>query len=109
MIISEVLFWGMFGICAEITFTAVFDLISKKKIGLKDALIGFKFDMKFLDGKVYTINNGGGKIIRPNYRKVIPEMGIKRGERKGNLVIQFSIEFPDTLSDEQKKKIESIL
>ena len=48
------------------------DLIYKKKIGLKDALIGFKFDMKFLDGKVYTINNGGGKIIRPNYRKSNP-------------------------------------
>ena len=34
MIVSEVLFWGMFGLCAEITFTAIFDLISKKKIAL---------------------------------------------------------------------------
>ena len=36
MIISEVLFWGMFGICAEITFTAIFNLISKKKISLME-------------------------------------------------------------------------
>ena len=34
MHISEVLFWGMFGICAEIGFTAIFDLITKKKIAL---------------------------------------------------------------------------
>ena len=32
MYISEVLFWGMFGICSEVAFTAVFDLIKKKKI-----------------------------------------------------------------------------
>jgi len=34
MHISEVLFWGMFGICAEIAFTSIFDLITKKKIAL---------------------------------------------------------------------------
>jgi uncharacterized membrane protein len=34
MHISEVLFWGMFGICAEVAFTAIFDLYTKKKITL---------------------------------------------------------------------------
>jgi len=34
MYISEILFWGMFGICAEVAFTAIFDLITKKKIAL---------------------------------------------------------------------------
>ena len=34
MHISEVLFWGMFGICAEVAFTAIFDLITKNKITL---------------------------------------------------------------------------
>ena len=34
MHISEVLFWGMFGICAEVAYTAIFDLITKKKITL---------------------------------------------------------------------------
>ena len=34
MQIPELLFWGMFGICAEVAFTAVFDLIKKKKIAL---------------------------------------------------------------------------
>lgn len=34
MYISEILFWGMFGICAEVAFTAIFDFITKKKIAL---------------------------------------------------------------------------
>jgi len=34
MYISEILFWGMFGVCAEVAFTAIFDLITKKKIAL---------------------------------------------------------------------------
>jgi hypothetical protein len=34
MNISEVLFWGMFGICTEVAFTAIFDLITKKELNL---------------------------------------------------------------------------
>jgi len=34
MHISEVLFWGMFGICTEVAFTAIFDLITKKELNL---------------------------------------------------------------------------
>ncbi|MBT3418298.1 MAG: hypothetical protein HN427_05940 [Flavobacteriales bacterium] len=34
MNISEVLFWGMFGICTEVSFTAIFDLITKKELNL---------------------------------------------------------------------------
>ena len=34
MHIPELLFWGMFGICAEVAFTAIFDLVRKNKINL---------------------------------------------------------------------------
>ena len=34
MFIPEILFWGMFGFSVEIAFTAIFDLITKKKISL---------------------------------------------------------------------------
>lgn len=34
MNIPEALFWGLFGITAEVAFTSVFDLITKKKINL---------------------------------------------------------------------------
>jgi hypothetical protein len=34
MQISEIIFWGMFGFSVEIAFTAIFDLIAKKKLNL---------------------------------------------------------------------------
>ena len=34
MILNEILFWGLFGITVEVAFTAIFDLITKKKINL---------------------------------------------------------------------------
>ena len=34
MFIPEILFWGMFGLSVEIAFTAIFDLITKRKISL---------------------------------------------------------------------------
>jgi len=85
------------------------DLIYTQTISLKEALTGFQFDMSYLDGKVYTINNTTGKIIIPGYKKIIPQMGMKRGERRGNLLIQFRINFPDSLSDEQKDQLNNIL
>ena len=85
------------------------DLIYTQTISLKEALTGFQFDMSYLDGKVYTINNTTGKIIIPGYKKIIPQMGMKRGERRGYLLIQFRINFPDSLSDEQKDQLNNIL
>ena len=43
MHISEVLFWGMFGICEEVGFTAFLDLLTKKRIALMGhtSLFGF--------------------------------------------------------------------
>jgi len=85
------------------------DLIYTQTISLKEALVGFQFDMTYLDGKVYTINNTTGKIIRPSYKKQIPQMGMQRGERRGNLVIHFCIEFPNSLSEEQKSQLSKTL
>ena len=34
MNVPEILFWGMFGFSVEIAFTAIFDLITKKKLNL---------------------------------------------------------------------------
>ena len=85
------------------------DLIYTQTISLKEALTGFQFDMSYLDGKVYTINNTTGKIIVPNYTKQIAQMGIQRGERRGNLLIRFHIDFPSSLSDERKTQLKTIL
>jgi DnaJ family protein A protein 2 len=73
----------------------------EKSISLKDALCGFSFDIKYINGKSYTINNSSGNIIPANYHKMIPNMGLERNNHKGNLIIIFNVEFPEKLTPEQ--------
>ena len=85
------------------------DLIMNKKISLKDALCGFSFELKYINGKVYTLNNNSGSIIPPEYIKIIPNMGLTRQEHTGNLLIHFHVEFPEKLTEEQIKSLKEIL
>ena len=91
-------------------FTRVgLDLVLEKNITLKDSLCGFSFDITYINGKSYTLNNHPGNIIIPGFRKMIPNMGFEREQHKGNLVIIFNVEFPEKLTEEQIKQIENIL
>ena len=85
------------------------DLVLDKTISLKEALCGFSFEIKYLNGKSYTLNNNKGSIVPPEYKKIYPGMGLKRGEHKGNMIIQFHIEFPEKLSMEQIDELDRIL
>lgn len=85
------------------------DLNLNKVISLKESLCGFSFDMKYIDGRIFKINNGIGNIITNNYKKVIPNMGMKRETHVGNLIIDFTITFPEKLSEEQISALEKIL
>ena len=85
------------------------DLILEKKISLKEALCGFSFELKYINGKSYTINNNGGNIITPSYQKIIPNMGLKREEHIGNLIIIFEIIFPTNLNSEKIEKLKELL
>ncbi len=85
------------------------DLILEKNISLKEALCGFSFEMIYLNGKSYTINNSPGVIITPGHKKIIPNMGLKREEHTGNLVIAFNIIFPSQLDEEKIKKLGELL
>lgn len=85
------------------------DLLVKKKISLKEALIGFKFEIKHLNKKSYMINNFNSKVVTPEFKSVIDKMGMKRGNNIGRLIILFEIEFPKTLSETQKEKLKNIL
>ena len=97
------------------------DLLLSKKISLKQALLGFTFELEHISGKSYKLNNTNGNIIRPFFKKTIPGLGMIRerkstngmsmieGEMKGSLVIAFEVEFPTSLTDEQKKILDEIL
>jgi DnaJ family protein A protein 2 len=85
------------------------DLVLEKNISLKESLCGFTFEINYIDGKSYTLNNNKGNIIPSEYKKVYPGMGLTRGEHKGNMVIHFHVKFPEKLSDEQIEKLIGIL
>ena len=84
------------------------NLILNKTISLKEALCGFSFDLKYITGKLYKINNSTD-VIQPNYKKTIKNMGMKRGNTQGDLIIIFNVEFPKQLSKEKISKIKNIL
>jgi DnaJ-class molecular chaperone len=78
------------------------DLIYKKKVSLKESLCGFIFEMSHLNGKKICLNNTSHPtVIKPNYKKVVPNMGMIRDGSTGNMILEFEVEFPDTLTAEQ--------
>jgi DnaJ-class molecular chaperone len=74
------------------------DLIYKKKITLRDALCGCSFNVKHLSGELLRIHSKG--VIKPNDKRVIQQRGIAN---KGNLIIDFDIEFPEMTDDMRDK------
>ena len=85
------------------------DLEIIKNISLREALCGFTFDLVHLNGKRYTINNEKGNVIKPNYNKVIPNLGLKRGDKMGSLIIQFVIIFPEKIALNILDKLDTLL
>jgi DnaJ-class molecular chaperone len=86
------------------------DLIYKKKISLKEALCGFSFELQHLNGKMLFLNNKSNRtIITPDTKKTIPNLGIEYEGKTGNLIIEFNIDFPINLSEEQMNVISSVL
>lgn len=90
------------------------DLFMKKSISLIEALIGFEFELKHLDGQSYNIYSGKGEIIADKTRKVVRGLGmplLKSHSEHGNLVIDFKIRMPErgSLNKEQLEVLSSIL
>lgn len=77
----------------------------KKKINLVEALMGVRLYIEHLDKKnIYVDIN---QVIKPKAFKKISGEGIPRG--KGDLIIEFEIEFPEMVDQEYRDKLEEIL
>ena len=87
------------------------DLHYTATITLKEALTGFSFELPHLNNKILRINNAANKtVIKPNHTHTLKELGmVKEGHPTGNLVIEFKIEFPATLNEDQMAKLAEIL
>jgi DnaJ-class molecular chaperone len=106
---------GDIKITIQIENTTVFrrsglDLIYTKTLSLKEALCGFVMEIMHVNGKKLTLSNITNRtVIAPGSKKVISEFGMFRENSVGNLIIDFIIEFPEKLTDEQTNVIANIL
>jgi len=90
------------------------DLIMEYKLTLVEALAGFSFTIKHLDDRELLIKSEKGDIINPNDARVIEGEGMptyKKPFEKGNLYIQFTVEFPQPgfFDEKQFKQLEELL
>jgi DnaJ-class molecular chaperone len=49
------------------------------------------------------------QLSNPFFKKIVPGMGMTRDTVTGNMIIEFEIEFPDTLTPEQTEQLSTIL
>jgi len=74
------------------------DLLMNRTITLTEALCGFSFVVRHLDGRDLLIKNPMGAIVKPGDVKAIMGEGMplyKNPFEKGNLYITFEITFPE--------------
>jgi len=86
------------------------DLIYLKHLTLKESLCGFAFEIQHINGKTLNMNNlANSAIIKPNFKKVVPGLGLVKNGQTGNLIIELMVDFPDSLTKEQIDKLRDIL
>lgn len=76
------------------------NLFMEKELSLYEALCGFTFTIKHLDGRTLIVRSNPGEVIKPGDVKEILGEGMpihKRPFDKGVLIIKFSVKFPDAI------------
>jgi DnaJ family protein B protein 4 len=74
---------------------------------LKEALCGFKFKLDHLNGNQLGLNVN--IVLFTGAKQVFKNLGMVREGIAGNLVLDFEVKFPETLTPEQKDAISNIL
>ena len=72
----------------------------EKIINIKESLCGFNFNITHLDGRSVFIKKDG--VTSNNYTQIIEKHGMNDS---GNLIINYKIQFPDSLTEKQKECI----
>ncbi|XP_071721802.1 dnaJ protein homolog isoform X1 [Rutidosis leptorrhynchoides] len=88
------------------------DLFYEHTLSLTESLCGFQFILTHLDGRHLLIKSEAGEVVKPDQFKAINDEGMPMYQRpfmKGKLYIQFTVDFPDTLSLDQCKALEAVL
>ncbi len=88
------------------------DIIYNKNISFKESLCGFSFKLEHIGGKSFAFNNNNDEscsLIYHGFKRIVPNYGFKRGDNIGNLIIIFSVNYPNSLSSDQIISIREII
>tara|TARA_Y100000813_G_C24097000_1_gene321028 strand:+ start:240 stop:737 length:498 start_codon:yes stop_codon:yes gene_type:complete len=83
------------------------DIIYNINISFKESLIGFEYNFKYLNNKIYKIVNKD--ILNNNSKKIMENLGFMRNNYNGNLIILFNVIYPEKLSSEIQETLKKIL
>tara|TARA_Y100000389_G_scaffold22182_1_gene19016 strand:+ start:4520 stop:5389 length:870 start_codon:yes stop_codon:yes gene_type:complete len=78
-------------------------------ITFKESIVGIERNFEYLNKKKYKIKTKSGEIINPFTEKILPQLGFKRNEYYGDLIIKFNIIYPKQLNTETIKILNKIL
>lgn len=85
------------------------DLYMTMEVSLVDALTGFSIDLEKLDGEPFTVKVTDVTDCDHVLRVAGKGMPRRNGRGFGDLYITFEVDFPDSLTDYQKREIRKIL
>jgi DnaJ-class molecular chaperone len=80
------------------------DLHMQRHISLQEALCGFQFKFKHLDGRELVVRQPRGQITKPGDVKAVVGEGMplqKPANKFGDLVIEFLVDYPDRVEESQ--------
>jgi|UniRef100_A0A8C0WMA3 DnaJ family protein B protein 1 len=86
------------------------DVIYPARISLREALCGCKVNVPTLDHK--TISVAVKDVIRPGMRRKVPGEGLplpKMPEKRGDLIIEFEVIFPEKIPQTSRTVLEQVL
>ena len=84
------------------------NLLYSAKVSLRDALVGCFVQIPTIDGRVLSVQVN--EVIQPGTQKRIPGEGLplpKNPNQRADMIVSFDIEFPTTLSMEQRQFLAS--
>jgi DnaJ family protein B protein 4 len=86
------------------------DLIYNKTISLKEALTGLDMNIDHINGKKYKVDTASNFcIINNNSNTSLPNLGMTRENITGKLIINFKVEFPKTITTENREMLKRCL
>uniref|UniRef100_A0A8C9XQE1 DnaJ heat shock protein family (Hsp40) member B1b n=1 Tax=Sander lucioperca TaxID=283035 RepID=A0A8C9XQE1_SANLU len=86
------------------------DIVYTAKISLRDALCGCTVNAPTLDGRKVTVSTTD--IVQPGMKRRVSGEGLpypKRPDRRGDLLVEYDIKFPERLSQSARDTIAQVL